>query len=188
MSATGLVKKPATYADLEHVPAHLVAEILHGELYATPRPALIHAHASSVLGVEIGGAFQRGRGGPGGWWVLDEPELHLGADVVVPDLAGWRQQHLPMIPDAAFLSVAPDWACEVISPSTEGIDRGLKLAVYAREGVPHLWLVNPKSRTLEVLSLADGRWTLLGTHVGAVVVRAEPFDAFELDLSVLWTS
>ena len=188
MSASGLVKKPATYADLERVPAHMVAEIFDGELYATPRPALPHTHAASVLGVEIGGPFHRGWGGPGGWWILDEPELHLGHDVLVPDLAGWRKSRLPVVPDAPALNLAPDWACEIISPSTEGIDRGLKLAVYAREGVPHLWLVNPRSRTLEVMSLADGRWTLLATYVGNAAVRAEPFDAVELDLSALWTS
>ena len=183
-----MVKKPATYADLERVPAHLVAEILDGELYASPRPALPHAHAASVLGVDIGGPFHRGRGGPGGWWILYEPELHLGSNVLVPDLAGWRRERLPVVPDAPAMSLAPDWACEIISPSTEGMDRGLKLAIYAREGVPHLWLVNPKSRTLEVLSLANGRWTLLATHVGTALVRAEPFDVVELDLSALWTS
>jgi Uma2 family endonuclease len=188
MPASGLVKKPATYADLLRVPDPLVAEILDGELYASPRPALRHVHAASVLGVEIGGPFHRGRGGPGGWWILFEPELHLGADVVVPDLAGWRKSRLPAIPDAPALGVAPDWACELISPSTEGLDRGRKLTMYAREGVPHLWLINPNSQTLEVLSLGGGRWTVVATHVGAAVVRAEPFDAIELDLSALWMS
>jgi Uma2 family endonuclease len=188
MPAPGLLKKPATYADLLLVPDHLVAEILDGELYASPRPALRHAHATSVLGVEIGGPFHRGRGGSGGWWILFGPELHLHADVVVPDLAGWRRSRLPAIPDAPALTVAPDWACEVISPSTEGVDRGKKLVVYARERVSHVWLINPVSETLEVLTLMDGRWTLVATHVGAVVVRAEPFDAVDLDLSTLWSS
>lgn len=187
MAVTGLVKKPATYRDLLEVPAHLVAEILDGELYATPRPALRHAHAASVLGIEIGGPYHRGRGGPGGWWILDEPELHLQSDVVVPDLAGWRRNRLAAIPDAAALTLAPDWACEVISPATEGVDRGRKLAIYAREGVPHVWLVNPSSETLEILALDAGRWTLIATHVGATIVRAEPFDAIDLDLSALWS-
>ena len=186
MAASGLLKKPATYADLERVPDHLVAEILDGELYATPRPAVRHAHAASVLGIEIGGPFHRGRGGPGGWWILDEPELHLGTDVLVPDLAGWRKTRMPAVPDAAALSLPPDWTCEIISPATEGIDRGRKLAIYAREGVPHLWLINPISRTLEVLALAGGRWTVLATAVGEAVVHAEPFEAIELDLSALW--
>jgi Uma2 family endonuclease len=188
MPASGLVKKAATYEDLLQVPDHLVAEILEGELYATPRPALRHANATSVLGVEIGGPFHIGRGGPGGWWILDEPELHLRADIIVPDLAGWRRSRLTAIPDAAFLTIAPDWACEVISPSTEGMDRGKKLAIYAREGVSHLWLVNPAAETLEILALAGERWTILASHVAAVTVRAEPFDATELDLSVLWAT
>jgi Uma2 family endonuclease len=188
MPAGGSVKKAALYEDLLRVPDHLVAEILDGELYATPRPALRHAIVASVLGVEIGGPFHIGRGGPGGWWILYEPELHLHTDVVVPDLAGWRRSRLTAIPDAAFLEAAPDWACEVISPSTEGMDRGRKLAIYAREAVPHVWLINPASETLEVLSLSNGRWVLAATHVGAGSVRAEPFDAIDLDLSNLWTT
>lgn len=188
MAATGLLKKAATYEDLLCVPDHLVAEILDGELYATPRPALRHARAATILGAEIVNPFDRGRGGPGGWLFLDEPELHLHADVVVPDLAGWRKSRLPAIPDAAFLSVAPDWVCEVLSPSTEAIDRGKKLAIYARDGVSHAWLINPASETLEAMALASGRWTLLATHVGAVVVRIEPFEAIELDLAALWTT
>ena len=186
MLGIGRLKKAATYQDLVQVPGHLIAEILDGELYATPRPALRHAHAASVLGVEIGGPFHRGRGGPGGWWILDEPELHLHADVVVPDLAGWRRDRLAALPDAPALTLAPDWVCEVVSPSTEGIDRGRKLAIYAREGVSHAWLINPTSQTLEVLALAEGRWVLLAAHTGAVMVRAEPFEAVDLDLSALW--
>jgi Uma2 family endonuclease len=188
MPAAGLVKKAATYEDLLQVPDHLVAEILEGELYATPRPALRHANATSVLGAEIGGPFHIGRGGPGGWWILFEPELHLHRDIIVPDLAGWRTARLPAIPDTAFLTIEPDWVCETISPSTEGMDRGKKLAIYAREGVSHVWLVNPASETLEILALTGGRWTILASHVGADSVRAEPFDAIELDLSLLWAT
>jgi Uma2 family endonuclease len=188
MAGAGLVKKAASYDDLLRVPDHLVAEILDGELYATPRPSLRHANAASVLGAEIGGPFHIGRGGPGGWWILFEPELHLQADIVVPDLAGWRRSRLSAIPDAAFLTIPPDWVCETISPSTEGMDRGKKLAIYAREGVSHVWLVNPSSETLEVFALANGRWVLMATHVAAVTVRAEPFDAIDLDLSLLWTT
>ena len=187
MPAPGVLKKAATYEDLVRVPDHLVAEILDGELYATPRPTVRHARAASMLGVELGGPFDAGRGGPGGWWILDEPELHLQKDVVVPDLAGWRRDRLPVLPDVAALTLSPDWVCEVISPSTEAIDRGRKLAIYARDGVAQAWLLNPSSETLEVLALAGGVWTLVATHVGCTRVRAEPFAAIELDLAAVWT-
>jgi Uma2 family endonuclease len=163
-----------------------VGEILDGELHTSPRPSASHALAASTLQSDLGTPFQRGRGGPGGWWILSEPELHLGEDVAVPDLAGWRRDRLPSIPDAPFLTLAPDWACEVVSPSTERIDRAKKLPLYAREGVRHAWLVNPKTRTLEVLRNEGGRWLLLVTHAAEARVRAEPFEAVELDLLALW--
>jgi Uma2 family endonuclease len=180
------VKRPATYEDLLQVPSHRVAEIVAGELHVSPRPAFRHALAASRLGVELGGPFDRGRGGPGGWWILDEPELHLGEDVLVPDLAGWRRERMPELPDVAASALAPDWICEVVSPSTERLDRAKKMQVYAREKVAFLWLLNPRTRTLEVYRLSEGRWLLLATYEGAAGVRAEPFDAVELELSPLW--
>jgi Uma2 family endonuclease len=177
---------PATYEDLLKVPDHLVAEILDGELYATPRPAPRHADASSGLGGALRGPFDRGRGGPGGWRILDEPELHLAADVLVPDLAGWRRQRLPALPEEAYFTLSPDWVCEVVSPSTASMDRVKKLSIYAREHVAHAWLVDPIARTLEILRLEQGRWSIVGTASDLDVVRAEPFDAIELDLSLLW--
>ena len=181
-----MVKEPATYEDLIRVPDGKVAEILDGELYATPRPAARHTRVASALGFELGVPFDVGRGGPGGWWILDEPELHLHADVVVPDLAGWRRERLPAIPDVAAFTLPPDWVCEVMSASTEGIDRGKKLAIYAREGVAHAWLLNPSTETLEVLARTGGNWTLMATHVGRTAVRAQPFEAIELDLAAIW--
>jgi Uma2 family endonuclease len=180
------LKVDATYDDLCAVPENFVAEMFDGELYASPRPALQHAHAVSVLGFELGGPFHRGRYGPGGWWILDEPELHFGADVLVPDLAGWRRSRLDALPSTPYFTLAPDWVCEVLSPSTETIDRVKKLGIYARAEVPHAWLVNPVLQTLEVLALASGRWTLAATHEGRAPVRAEPFDAIELELGALW--
>ena len=179
-------RSPATYADLLKVPDHLVAEILDGELYTTPRPAPRHADASSGLGGALRGPFDRGRGGPGGWRILDETELHLGTDVIVPDLAGWRRERLPALPEEAFFSIAPDWACEVLSPSTVAIDRVKKLSIYSRESLPHVWLVDPMAHTLEILRLEGGRWIIVSTASGLDLVRAEPFDAIELDLSLLW--
>jgi Uma2 family endonuclease len=180
------VRRAATYDDLLAVPDHLVAEILAGDLYTSPRPSPRHAVASSGLGADLGGPFDRGRGGPGGWWILAEPELHLGDDVVVPDLAGWRRTRLPEMPAEAFFTLAPDWVCETLSPATERIDRGKKLAIYAREGVAHTWLVNPIAETLEAYRLERERWVLLVTHTGDVAARIEPFDAVELELWRLW--
>lgn len=186
VSDATLVKRRATYEDLLAVPDHLVAEILDGELHTSPRPAVPHAAASSGLGIDLGGPFDRGRGGPGGWRFLDEPELHLGPDILVPDIAGWRRERMPAIPDTAFLELAPDWVCETISPSTERIDRGKKLRIYAREGVSHLWLLNPLTETLESYRLENGHWLWLQTHEGDVLARVEPFDAIELELWRLW--
>lgn len=180
------VPKPATYADVEALPDHVVGEILDGELYASPRPRLRHAMAATRLTGRLSPPFDDGKGGPGGWWLLMEPELHLGEDVVVPDLAGWRRERLPAVPDEPYLELAPDWVCEILSPSTERIDRGLKLAIYAREKVPHAWLVNPATRTLEVLRLQGDAWLIASVHSDAERVRAEPFDAIELDLAGLW--
>jgi Uma2 family endonuclease len=168
------------------VPDRLVAEILDGELHATPRPSPRHAAASSGLGGALHGPFDRGRGGPGGWRILDEPELHMGSDVLVPDLAGWRRERLPELPDTAYFTLAPDWVCEVVSPATAAMDRGQKLAIYAREQVAYAWLVDPIARTIEVLRLERSRWTILDTHSGLGSVRAQPFEAIELDLSLLW--
>ena len=179
-------RTPATYDDLLQVPHHLVAEIVDGDLHATPRPAPRHAAASSGLGGALHGPFDKGRGGPGGWRILDEPELHLGRDVVVPDIAGWRRERLPHLPDEAYFTVAPDWICEVVSPSTAAFDRTKKLAVYARERVSHAWLVDPLAQTIEVLRLEGGRWTIVSACAGLDVVRVEPFEAIELDLTLLW--
>lgn len=186
MAQTDRTRRPATYDDLLKVPDNLVAEILDGELFATPRPTPRHADASSGLGAALRGPFDRGRGGPGGWRILDEPEWHVAADIVVPDLAGWRRERLPALPDEAFFSLAPDWACEVLSPSTAAMDRVKKLNIYARERVDHVWLVDPIARTLEVLRLDGARWTIVSTSSGLAVLRAEPFEAIELDLSLLW--
>jgi len=181
----------ATYADLAAVPPHKVAEIIRGVLHTFPRPAPKHARASTALGGELFGPFDRGRGGPGGWRILDEPELHFGPaedeDVLVPDIAGWRVERLPRLPEEAYFRLAPDWVCEVLSPSTAATDRAEKMPIYAREGVRHAWLVDPLARTLEVFALgADGRWILAGVHRGDAAIRAEPFEALELELALLW--
>ena len=180
------LKKDATYDDLRDVPEQFVAEMFDGELYASPRPALPHTRASSLLSAELIGAFDRGLNGPGGWVIMNEPELHFANDVLVPDIAGWRRSRLPNVPAEPYLTLAPDWVCEVVSPSTETIDRGKKLRIYARVRVEHTWLLDPLRQTLEVLLLRSVRWAPLAIHEGRGKVRAPPFDALEVDLGSLW--
>ena len=139
-------------------PPYKVAEVVDGILHIFDRPASRHTLASSGLGIFIGGPFHYGRGGPGGWWIVDEPQLHLGEDIVVPDLAGWRRERMPVFPDAAFFTLAPDWVCEVLSPSTRKLDLGGKSAVYTRAGVSHIWFVDPITRSLEARGLRGMKW------------------------------
>ena len=182
-------KKPArkaTYQDVLDAPAHMVAEIVRGALHTQPRPAVRHAIAGSSLGIEIGGPFQKGRGGPGGWWIVDEPELHFGEDILVPDLAGWRRERMPEPPDEAYLTLAPDWVCEILSPSTRKFDLEEKRPIYAREGVGHLWLVDPAARTLEAFALEGGVWTPAGAAREDEPVALPPFEAVTFPLGALW--
>lgn len=180
-------RRRATYADVLAAPPHMVAEVIGGELVLSPRPAGPHTAVSSALGAELILPFGRGRGGPGGWIILDGPELHLGEDIVVPDLAGWRRERLPAVrDDVAYFELAPDWLCEVLSPSTERFDRADKLAIYAAAGVGHVWLVTPRTRTLEVLRRQERQWLQVAVHRDDARVRAEPFDAVELELATLW--
>ena len=172
------------------VPEHKHAEIVNGTLYVMSRPAPRHVTAASILGVEIGGPFHRGRGGPGGWWILHEPELQLvPKEPVVPDLAGWRVERMPQLPDTACFTLVPDWVCEVISRSTEKLDRDEKLPYYAEHGVLHVWLLDPIDKRLEVYALDAEleRWREVRIHQGDTAVRAAPFDAIELELGALWS-
>lgn len=178
--------KRATYEDVLNAPEDKVAEILDGELFLSPRPALRHAGTQAAIQGTLWNRFDDGERGPGGWVVVTEPELHLGAAIVVPDVAGWRRERLPSLPDRPWLDLAPDWVCEILSPSTERVDRGRKLRTYAEAGVAHAWLVNPLERTLEVLRLRDGAWTIVAVHCDSDRVRIEPFEALELDLERLW--
>jgi hypothetical protein len=179
-------RRSATYDDLVALPEHLVGELVAGELHVSPRPAVPHSVSASALGATLLTRMQFGDGGPGGWWILDEPELHLVEDVVVPDIAGFRRERLPAPPREGFLTLAPDWVCEVLSPSTSRFDRTKKLPIYAQAHVPHLWLLDPLNETLETYRLEGEYWVLLATHGGEDVVRAEPFDMVELDLKRLW--
>ena len=181
-------KRRATYDDLLLVPDTMVAEIVDGDLVVTPRPATPHAFAAAEIAADLLPAFHgiEARSGPGGWWILPEPELHFGDDVLVPDLAAWRCARMPIVPDAPFIDLAPDWVCEVISPSTGALDRARKMPHYARAGVGHVWLVDPTPKTLELFRLDGEGWRLLATHEGQAVVNAAPFEALALDLTKLW--
>ena len=182
-------RKRATYDDLLKVPDTKVAEIVDGVLYVSPRPASPHASAASGIGSGLWDPFHRPpgeRGKPGGWWILFEPELHLAEDVLVPDIAGWRHQRMPSIPNVAAFTLPPDWVCEVASPRTGAFDRARKMPVYAREGVGHLWIVEPLARTIEVYQLEDGRWVVASTHGGDASLRAEPFQEWELEPARWW--
>jgi Uma2 family endonuclease len=179
-------RKPATYQDLCDLPPNRVGQIVHGMLYSHPRPAPKHALSSSALGGKLFPRFHMGDGGPGGWWVLFEPELHLGNDVLVPDLAGWRRERMPALPETAWFDLAPDWVCEILSPGTARLDRIEKMPIYAADGVKHLWLIDPELRMLEAYENQQGRWTLIASHADQEVVRVAPFDAAVLELGWLW--
>jgi Uma2 family endonuclease len=170
------------------LPEHLTGEIVDGELYVLPRPAPRHASAATTLTGELTGPFQRGRGGPGGWVFLAEPELHLGENLLSPDLAAWRRDRMPVLPDTSFIELRPDWVCEILSPSTNTHDRGRKMAIYAASGVEHAWLIDPIAKMLELYRLENGRWSQLHVWIGDSKVRAEPFGEIELDLALLWTA
>lgn len=191
MSSPSKTTRLATYDDILKLPDNVVGEIVDGELYTSPRPSPKHSLAEGGLTEELRGPFQSGkRGGPGGWWILAEPEIHQGTkpkeDIFVPDLAGWRKQRLPKVPDEPFITVLPDWVCEILSPSNAHLDRVKKVPKYAEYGIPHLWLVDPIGKTLEVLRLENKKWVLVQSFGGTDKVRAEPFEAMELDLMTVW--
>lgn len=180
------VQQHATYEDLLRLPENMVGELIDGELYASPRPAGPHTNAASGLGFILGPSFHFGRGGPGGWWIFFEPEVHLGRNVVVPDLAGWRRERMPEIPKNHVFSIVPDWICEVTSPSSGRLDRLKKMPIYARGDVEYAWIVEPEQQTIEAYHRQDDRWTLLNTYGEEPIVRIEPFDAIEIDLTLIW--
>lgn len=180
-------KSPATYADILALPPHVVGEILFGVLRTHPRPTPRHGRASSQIGYELMGPFDRGMGGPGGWVFIDEPELHLAEHVLVPDIAGWRRERLPALPDTAYFETAPDWVCEVLSPATQRFDRTDKLKIYAGFGVEYAWYVDPIAQTLEVLVRQDSKWLIAAAFKDSERVCAPPFEAHNFPLDVLWT-
>ncbi len=183
---TATAQKFATYEDLFDLPENIIGQIIHGQLITQPRPAPKHALASSSLGDELVSPFQKGRGGPGGWWILDKSKLHLGTHILVPDLAGWRRERMPELPTTAYFTLPPDWICEILSPSTARLDRADKMPIYAAQGILFLWLIDPDTRTLEVFVLRDGHWLLDHVYQQDDKVSAVPFDAIAFPLAGLW--
>jgi hypothetical protein len=181
-----LTRRPATYQDVLDAPPNMVAELVRGALHLHPRPASRHAFAGSTLGAKVVTSFQIGEGGPGGWWIVFEPELHLGEDVLVPDLAGWQRARMPEFPDAPWFGFAPDWACEVLSPGTRRLDLTAKRDIYGAAGVGHLWFVDPSARTLEAFEHRNGAWVPIAALRDGDEVRVPPFDAVAFPLSALW--
>jgi Uma2 family endonuclease len=181
-------RKGASYEDVLRAPENMIAEIIDGQLHLQPRPARRHARAASRLGGELDGPFDRGRGGPGGWVILDDPELHLGTEpqIFVPDLAAWRIARATFDGEGAFIDVVPDWIAEVLSPATAAFDRSRKADLYAEFGVSHLWLVDVAARHIEAFSLANGKWLRLGAYAGSEA-RIEPFEAVPLEVPALFT-
>ena len=179
--------RPATYEDLFGIPDNLIGEIFDGELITQPRPAPKHARAASAIGAILFNNFDyKPRGDDGGWWILYEPECHLASDIVVPDIAGWRESTMHSLPETAWFGIRPDWVCEVISPATGKYDRGVKREIYAREGVGYYWIVDPIERFVEVFVLQRGSWVLSETGFDQQLVNLVPFEALPFDLSVLW--
>lgn len=176
------------YEQLAALPENLTGEILNGQLHAQPRPAPRHARAASRLDRTIGRGYDDGDGGPGGWWILPEPEVHLlpEREVLVPDLAGWRRERMPELPRTDFFETVPDWVCEILSPSTASKDRQIKMPIYARYGVAFAWLVDPKSQTLEAYELRGDAWAKIGLYSGSAGVSVVPFEEIRIDLSTLW--
>lgn len=186
-----LTPRLRTFRDIiDALPEHFTGQVIGGRLVVLPRPAPLHLNASGGLVEDLRGPFQRGVGGPGGWWILPEPELTLGIDPdfdpVDPDLAGWRRERMPNLPETASFTQPPDWVCEVLSPSTEVHDRAEKMPFYARAGVSHAWLVDPLECTLEAFRRDGDVYRPIATHRGDVVVRVEPFELVEIDLADLW--
>jgi Uma2 family endonuclease len=179
-------KKRATYEDLCGIPEHMTGEIIDGELIVTPRPSRRHVEAAACLGGELVPPYRFGRGGPGGWIIVGEPELHFEKDILIPDLAGWRRDRLSTPPEEHRFTVPPDWVCEILSPATARHDRIKKMRTFALHQVRHTWLIDPILKILEVFRLESGRWSLLDAFAENDKVCAEPFQEIEFDLANLW--
>jgi Uma2 family endonuclease len=173
----------ATYEDLLNYPENERVEILDGVVVAQASPLPEHSNVQLGLAAILRAAFQYGRGGPGGWWILGDVDVRVGAhDIVRPDLVGWRQERLPSPWGKRPIDIVPDWVCEVVSPYGKTRDRIKKRQLYARHGVPYYWMIDPAG-IIETLVLEKGRWIVADAYELDAVVRIPPFDAIELQLA-----
>jgi Uma2 family endonuclease len=180
-------RKKAVYEDLHAIPENATGEIIDGELIVTPKPSRKHVYTATALGAELTPPYQFARGGgPGGWIILIEPEIKLGDDILVPDLAAWKKQRFPLHEEPKWISVVPDWVCEILSPNSLRTDKIKKMPLYARCGVPFLWLIDPTAKTLDIFRAESGNWLVAGTYAEDDTIRAEPFQEIEIALTDLW--
>jgi len=187
-SPSEILKQQTLYESLEALPEGLTGELLNGQLYAHPRPSNRHAYVVSRLDRSVGRGYGDGSDGPGGWWILIEPEVHFVRDteVAVPDLAGWRRERMPYLPEGHRIEVVPDWVCEILSPSTASSDSEVKMPLYAHYGVSYAWLIHPLEHTLEAYRRDASAWVGIGRFADADQVTVPPFEAINLDLGTFW--
>ena len=182
-----VARKIPTLADLDALPPDVKGEIIEGVLYTMTRPRGRHQLAATLVGEDLSGPFNRGRGGPGGWWILVEPGIELpGTPEIAPDLAGWTRDRLAALPEDEPIRVVPDWVCEILSPTTRRHDLLVKKPYYAKVGVRHHWIVDRLERTLTAYRLEGGLWLELGMFSEETDARVEPFAAVSLDISSWW--
>ena len=180
-------RKSPTLADLDALPASVKGEIIDGVLYTMTRPRAVHQRTALDVGSDLRDPFQRGRGGPGGWWILPEPGIELpNTPEIAPDVAGWKLARLPILPNDEPIRVVPDWVCEILSPSTRRHDLLVKKPYYAKIGVPHHWLIDREARTITAYRLESGRWSELGVFGDERDARIEPFEDAALDIASWW--
>ncbi len=177
----------ATYADLESLRPDVRGEIVFGELCMTPRPALVHMHVASVIAGRLMGVYQfKGAGGSGGDWVfVHEPELRIEGDAIIPDIAGWRAERYRQI-STDYPDVAPDWVCEILSPSTERRDWTTKADWYLQHGVRWYWIVDPRARSIECFEASGTLWQGVGKARAADTARLAPFAELALNVGEFW--